>query len=548
MIRVSEATKIITVNVDPAKVPGRVGKNVQFDIYISGIEESVYDLWTWGLKLTWADIEFNLVSVEEGDFLKQTLSGETNFLSLLSSSGGFETLSLASTVKWDPQYGNPRGVLGEGVLVKISLYVIAGTTGSRFEISDIELRNSGPSATNQIWPPVIPPGLEAPLYDVIVLDEAGEFIRAQKPEDIEPTYGVIDAYDLGVVAANYDLNVVRSRKISTSWAPDPTASWDNPQNLGASDELRALTKTDGANTTWMNFMFNTTEWIGVQKVEVGLETWTDYKTDNIVIALSNDNGTSWSSTTYTYLLDAVNWEYPERVMTSDDSYCSSKTDEATTRWRDFGFDTSGWTGVTKVEVGLERKIASETDNIVIRLSNDNGTTWSPTTYTDAVSQTTDTMVWFDVTLAYTWTPAMVRNIAAALTYEAVDTRAMIDIDYLAIRVTPTSLLATTRVPTTTCEEYIAKLDRFVWIDVTSAYSWTMADIRSIAVGLIYEQVSLASTIRIDYLVVAVTPQPVKSLPDAFDPDADVNNDRVVDITDLGLVAVNYGSYSIEEEE
>ena len=193
MIRVSEATKTITVNVDPAKVPGRVGKNIQFDIYITGIEESVYDLWTWGLKLTWADIEFNLVSVEEGDFLKQTLSGETQFISLKSSSEGFETLSLASTVKWDPELGMPRGVLGEGVLVSISLYVIAGTTGSRFEISDIELRNSGPSATNQIWPPFIPPGLEAPLYDVIVLDEAGEFIRAQKPEDIEPAYGVIVA-------------------------------------------------------------------------------------------------------------------------------------------------------------------------------------------------------------------------------------------------------------------------------------------------------------------------------------------------------------------
>jgi len=397
MIRVSEATKTITVNVDPAKVPGRVGKNIQFDIYITGIEESVYDLWTWGLKLTWADIEFNLVSVEEGDFLKQTLSGETQFISLKSSSEGFETLSLASTVKWDPELGMPRGVLGEGVLVSISLYVIAGTTGSRFEISDIELRNSGPSATNQIWPPFIPPGLEAPLYDVIVLDEAGEFIRAQKPEDIEPAYGVIDAYDLGVVAANYNLNVVRSKKISTDWDPHPTTSWDKPEYLGASDELRASTNTDGASTTWKYFMFNTTGWTGVHKVEVGLETYIDSGTCNIVIALSNDNGTSFSATTFTHTVASV------------------------------------------------------------------------------------------------------------------------------------------------------KYDVFTWIDVTGAYSWTVADIRSIAVNMTFQPVAGAN-IKIDYLVVAVTPLDLLSLPDAFDPDADVNNDRVVNIDDLGLVAVNYGSYSLEVEE
>lgn len=398
MVRISEATSTITVNVDPAKVPGRVGKNIELDIYIDEIEEeAVYDLWSWSLELTWVDIEFNLISFSEGDFLRQSLTGDTAFVSELSSSGGFETLRLGSTILWDPQYGSPRGVLGEGVLATMSLYVIAGTTGSRFEISDIQLRNSGPAGTNQIWPPYTPPGLEEPLYDVIVLDEAGEFILAPRPEDIEPTYGVIDGHDLGAVAANYNLNVVRSRKIPTSWTPHPTTSWENPQNLGASDDLRALTKTDGASTTWTHFMFNTTGWSGVQKVEVGLETYIDTGTDNIVIALSNDNGTSFSGTTFTHIVDN------------------------------------------------------------------------------------------------------------------------------------------------------ARFDEFTWVDVTTAYSWTTSMIESIAVNMTYDQVSSASFIRIDYLAVAVTPQPVLSLPDAFDPDADVNNDRVVNIDDLALVAVSYGSYPLEEE-
>jgi len=398
IVRTSGATETITVSVNPAKVPGRIGKNIEFDIYLSEIDESVvYDLWAWNLKLTWVDIEFNLVSVEEGEFLKQSLSGETQFVQQLSSSGGFETLSLASTIKWDPQYGDPHGVLGEGILVTISLYVIAGTTNSRFELSDIQLRNSGPVGKNQIWPPYTPPGHTAPLYDVIVLDEAGEFVRAPRAEDIEPTYGIIDVYDLGVVAANYNLEVVRSRKISTSWIPHPTTSWENPEYLGASDELRALTKTNGASTTWTHFMFNTTGWTGVQKVEVGLETYIDTGTDNIIIALSNDNGTSFSGTTFTHVVDN------------------------------------------------------------------------------------------------------------------------------------------------------ARYDVFTWIDVTDAYSWTLADIGSIAVNMTFRRVAGAN-IQIDYLVVAVTPLDLLSPPDAFDPDADVNNDRVVDIDDLGLVAVKYGSYSLEVEE
>lgn len=397
-VRISGSTTTITVKADPAKVPGRIGKNIEFDIYISEIdEESVYDLWAWGLRVSWTDIQFNLISVEEGPFLKQSRSGETTFYQSLDSSEGVETLTLASTIKWSPELGDPRGVLGEGVLVTLGFYVIAGVTGSRFEISDIELTNSAPSGRNRIWPPYIPPGLENPLYDVIVLDEAGEFIRAPKAEDIEPTYGVIDAFDLGVVAANYNLNVTRPRKISTSWTEGAGANWMAPQYLGASDDLKAVSMTDGASTTWTNFLFNTTGWTDVQKVEVGMETWVDAGADNVVIALSNDNGTSFSATTFSHTVDNV------------------------------------------------------------------------------------------------------------------------------------------------------KVDEFEWIDVTSAYTWTVADIESIAVNLTYQSVG-GQWVRIDYLLVAVTPLPFRAPPSVFDPDADVNYDRVVNIDDLALVGTKYGTYQIEEEE
>lgn len=377
-VRMSQATTIVTVAVDPSQVPGRVGKYITFDVYISGIDETVLDLYGWELKVSWVDIEFLLISVEEGSFLQE--GGSTFWVPpTTTTSGGIKTLDLGCTL-----VGAVPGVLGDGPLATITLYVIAGMTGSRFEISDIKLLNS---ALETIAPP---------RYDVVVLDEAGEFISAPNPCDLEPTYGIIDIYDLGVVAANYLRNVVRPRKIATSWAVAAATGWSNPQNLLASDELRAASSAAGTSTKWMNFGFNITGWTGVNKVEVGLETYIDSGAKDIVIALSNDNGSSWSGTTFTHNVDTV------------------------------------------------------------------------------------------------------------------------------------------------------KRDAFAWIDVTGAYAWTANMIESIAVKLTYQ--TGGATIRIDYLVVGVTPLPLKSSPDTFDPDADVNNDRVVDIDDLVLCALNYGSYPIGEAE
>lgn len=380
MIRTSEATAVITVSVSPAKVPGRIGKNIQFDIYISGIDERVVDLFAWELKVSWDDIGFNLVSVEEGPFLQQ--GGTTYWVEpSIETAEGKEIMSLACTLT-----GVVPGVRGEGVLATITLYVIAGFTGSIFDIFDIKLLNS---QLETIWP--------EPIYDVILITEHGEFIRVPKSWDIEPPYGVVDIYDLGLVASNFMRNVTRPRKIATSWAVVGVEGWSNPQFVLASDELRAVTKTDGASTAWMYFGFNTTGWTGVYKVEVGLEVWNDAGRDDIILSLSNDNGTTWFTQNYTLIVDNVGY------------------------------------------------------------------------------------------------------------------------------------------------------DAFKWIDVTNATSWTPNDINWIAVKLTYKAYGGAQNIRIDYLLVAVTPEPLLDPPEAFVPDADVNFDRIIDIDDLALTAYNFGSYPLEEE-
>jgi len=374
MIRISNATTTITVSIDPAKVPGRIGKYISFNIAISGIDPPL-DLYAFDLNLTWTDIDFNLVGASEGPFVKQ--SGVTFWLTKDYTEGASQVLRLVCS-----RMGGGLGSTGSGVLATVTLYVLGGTTGSLFQIRDITLRNS-----------VLDP-IEPPKYDVNIVKLSSQFARA-RDWDLDPEFGVIDIYDMAVVAVNYGTNVVKPTKIPTSWTATAGGGWANPERLGASDDLRASSATQNQATKWGDFRFNTT----------------------------------------------TNWEL-----------------------------------VSQVEVGLERMIdATPSKNIKIELSNDNGTSWSGTTFTHTVADTAETLVWVDVTTAYSWTPTMIKSIAVKLTY-----------------------------------------------DTTAS----------------------GNTIRIDYLAIRVTPTPTLAPPETFDPDADVTNNRVVNIDDLVKVATNYGAYQL----
>ena len=373
MIRVSEAVTTITVSIDPPVVPGRVGKNVSFDVSISGIDESVLDLYAWEFKLRWTDTEFNFVDAQEGPFLEQ--GGQTSFVVPKPVVAGVnETVTVGCSLT-----GYIPGVRGSGVLATVTLYVVGGTTGSFFDLLDIELRNSA-----------LEP-IEPPDYDVDLVDVDAEFARARS-YDIEHNFGVVDIYDLGAVTINYGRNVIRPTSIATTWAVAAGGGWSNPEAAGASDNILASESTLNDAEKWMSFRFNTTE----------------------------------------------------------------------------------WTGVSKVELGLERRVDSGSGTILIAISTDNGNTWSPTTFPDTVNQYADALVWIDVTTAYTpgtWTKTMVENIAVRLT-------------------------------------------------------------------------RTAGILRLDYLVFRVTPTPALGGNEAFDPDADVNYDRTIDIDDLVILATNYGEYEL----
>jgi hypothetical protein len=523
MIRIAEAATVITLSVNPAKVPGKVGKNISFSINISGIDETVTDLYTWECKMNWTDDYFNFVGASEGPFLKQ--GGNTFWVSpKVTTAAGNETVALSSTLT-----GNVPGVRGSGVLATVTLYVVGGQTGSKFDIFAIKLINSALRI------------IEPPTYDVVVQDQLGEFALA-RPYDLEAEFGVIDIYDLAVVGVNHGTNVIRPTRIATSWSAELSPGWTNPGNVVSSNDVYATCNIPGAASRWMTFGFDISGWTGIQTVEVILERKST-ETERLVIEVSNNNGVSWSTVTYvdsppttegsvtfvvtggypwtpamisniavkvTYRqfgstagivsIDHLQvrvtpqpslvpvtktpttwaaetypmWRGPEKVGSSDDLRADASYTGYRTIWKTFGFVTTVWTEISVVEVGLERYLDTGSKTIRIEVSNDNGATWSATTYTHTVADLIDTMVWIEVTTAYSWTKTMVENIAVKIVYSDAPTAA----------------------------------------------------------------------VRIDYLAVRVTPTPVLSPPEAFDCDADVNNDRIIDVVDLATVAINYGPYEL----
>jgi len=101
-----------TIYVSPAVVNSSVGE--YFLIYIN--VSDVVDLYGWEFKLGWNSSLLEVVSVEEGDFLKS--GGDTFFTEKINNTAGY--VYLACTL-----LGNVPGVSGNGGLAIIKFYVKA---------------------------------------------------------------------------------------------------------------------------------------------------------------------------------------------------------------------------------------------------------------------------------------------------------------------------------------------------------------------------------------------------------------------------------------
>jgi hypothetical protein len=135
------------------------------------------------------------------------------------------------------------------------------------------------------------------------------------------------------------------------------------------------------------------------------------------------------------------WTSPTNAYMTDDVRASA-VDNAVQVYGGFGFTTTSWSGVSKVEIGVERRAISLggtlDDTLRIEVSNNGGTSWSATQNNEVVNWSTDKFTWFDFTGAYAWTPAFVGNIAVRISYvRGSGVEDSMQVDWVTVRVTPT---------------------------------------------------------------------------------------------------------------
>lgn len=131
------------------------------------------------------------------------------------------------------------------------------------------------------------------------------------------------------------------------------------------------------------------------------------------------------------------WTNPTYVYTRDDNHAYTSTDEAYEEYNGYGFVTTGWTGVTKVEVGVETKTDTGGE-CQIRVKVRHGAVAWGDAHTYDVTWTTDTFFWVDVTDDFIWTPSMIDTIQVRIEFNKPGgaTLQPIYVDWLPVRVTP----------------------------------------------------------------------------------------------------------------
>ena len=136
------------------------------------------------------------------------------------------------------------------------------------------------------------------------------------------------------------------------------------------------------------------------------------------------------------------WTSPTNAYMTDDVRASA-LDNAQQVYGGFGFTTTSWSTVSKVEVGVERRAILQPggnldDTIRVEVSNNGGTSWSATQFNEVVSYSTDRFTWIDFTGAYAWTSAFVNSIAVRISFvRGSGTEDSMQVDWVTVRITPT---------------------------------------------------------------------------------------------------------------
>ena len=296
----------VIFRVEPPCVAADVGDTFTIECWVF---EAFY-IYSWQVIITWNDAVLTGVSADFGGFLADQPEGSaTN----IDSSRTYMWIIGESTL------GKHMGKTGDGLLFSMTFEVLS-TAGSALTID---------SAATKYYYVLVPP-TSVEVTDFI--KENGQYVGGAWPEDINGD-AWIDIFDIAYIGRDYGASPVQTRSPSAC-----TGGWPNPTNAYSSDDSYADVPKNGEET-YYNYGFITGLWIGVAKVEVGVEA---YSTNDewIVIEVSGDAGSNWGTAHNVAITPTETLTWVD--VTSDLSWTPSMLSDANFRVRGTGIANGGY--------------------------------------------------------------------------------------------------------------------------------------------------------------------------------------------------------------
>lgn len=267
---VRNVAAIPTIYVSPSVATARLGQTFEVQVMV---DYAIY-VYAWQVSITWTVGVVNLTAWEWGDYLRSVAGplGTSPYSRSDKINNGW--FLIGEGLKGD--YFRTGG----GVLCTLTFEVLSPGTTSLY---------IGTAETGELTYLLNYPLLN----EIATAKQSGEYVVPWAEDVNEIPDGLIDIFDIASIGLNWQKFVIQTKNPTTT-----SGGWTSGSNAYTSDNAYASSATNGATEIYGGYGFSTASWPSVVKVEIGLEFHSDGN-DDVIIAISNDGGASWSSTTVT---------------------------------------------------------------------------------------------------------------------------------------------------------------------------------------------------------------------------------------------------------